>query len=121
VHTRHNTVSTRPPGAAATADAALASQQRHRANVAAGKSTLGVHGEDALRRLLAVRLHREKAQVVRFPLRFTCASKSTTTGKTYITVPIDVEGHGLRNFIVDTGEEKTTLLRFEGSHELSAP
>jgi hypothetical protein len=67
-----------------------------------GKSTLGVHGEASLRRLLAMRLYREKAQSTRFPLRYSLATKHTT-GKAYITVPIDVEGLGLRNFIIDTG------------------
>jgi hypothetical protein len=56
----------------------------------------------ALQRRLAARRLRERARVVRLPLRHTSSGKRAAARR-YMTVPVDVDGVGFTDFLLDAG------------------
>lgn len=61
----------------------------------------GVTSRVLLAERLALRRVEELAAVVRIPLRLT--SIHPQSSKSYVTVPVDIEGLGFRNFLLDSG------------------
>lgn len=55
-----------------------------------------------LQRRLAARRLRERAKVVRLPLRHTSSGRRAASRR-YLTVPVDVEGVGFTDFLLDAG------------------
>jgi len=57
----------------------------------------------ALQRRLAARRLAERARVVRLPLRYTTSGKQRAAARRYLTVPVDVDGVGFTDFLLDAG------------------
>jgi hypothetical protein len=56
----------------------------------------------ALQRRLAARRLRERARVVKLPIRYTSSGKRAASRR-FLTVPVDVDGVGFTDFLLDAG------------------
>jgi hypothetical protein len=79
---------------------ALGEEDEEEDNAAEDRSTTSTTA--ALQRRLAARRLRERAKVVRLPLRHTSSGKRAASRR-YLTVPVDVEGVGFTDFLLDAG------------------